>query len=636
MRKRILSSAATLNETLFPPPGDWAPTKVFPNLSGIRQLGIDIESKDPDLHIKGPGFIRGNAAVVGVSLATSDASWYFPIGHLSGGNLDKESVVRFLSDVLADETRELIGANLQYELEGLWHLGITPRGKLLDVQIAEALLEEERDEGYDLETLSRAYLGEQKDEGLLRMAAEAYGIDLKKELWKLHSKYVGPYAKMDASLPLRIFALQRARLEREGLTNIFDLETRLLPILWEMRRQGIPIDLEQAAQLSLDLSKREEKLRNELYTISGNHIDVWSGKDLERLCTNLKIWFPRTEKGNPSFTGEFLEDSDHSVLQKIAEIRETNRLRQTFVDDWIFKNQVRGNIHPQWKQLKSDDGGARTGRMAAANPNPMQVPARGELAPLVRRVFRRPNGRPWAKLDYSQQEPRILTHYAYICKLPGATAVRDAYCNDKAMDIYQFLSETAGISRRESKDLTLGRCYGMGKKKLAAKLGIGLDAAASLLEKFDRAIPFVRAIAEDASRKADQRGWIKTLCGRKRHFNYWEPRNTLDLREQGRDVTPVSTIKQAEEKWPGMQYRRAYTHKALNALVQGSAADMSKMAIILGREQQGRIPFIAVHDELNGAVDDLADAERWRHLCETCVEMSVPIKADLHFGESWK
>lgn len=616
--------------------GSWSPPHEFPDLSGAKWIGFDIETKDPDLTRRGPGFIRKNADVVGFSVAANDCSWYFPFGHLSGGNLDRDACVRFLRNLFKDDDRYVVGANLQYELEGLWHLGVDPRGRFIDVQIAEAIIEEERDDGYDLGTLSLRHLGRGKDESLLIEAAAAYGISPKGGLWKLHSKYVGPYGEWDAAAPLQIFGRQLEILKREGLTQIFELECRLLPILWKMRLQGIPVDLERARSLSAELKKKEDELRDALKVDIGFHIDEWSGQHLEALCTKHGIWFPRTPKGNPSFTGDFLSESSDPMLQRIAAIRELNRTRQTFVDEWVFSNEINGWIHPQWRQLVSDEGGARTGRMAAGNPNPQQVPSRSEFAALVRAIFRRPDGGLWGKLDYSQQEPRLLTHYAYLRGFNKAAEVRAAYINDVKMDIYKFLAETAGISRRESKDLTLGRMYGMGKKKLASKLGVSVDAAESLLHKFDAGVPFVRDIAEDTARLADKRGWVRTLCGRKRHFNYWEPVNAFDLKQNGRDIRPVNTIEEAEKKWPGQRYRRAMTHKALNALIQGSAADMTKTAIVTGYEEQKRIPYMAVHDELDGPVNDQDDANKWKTLAETCVDLSVPIRADLHVGESWK
>jgi DNA polymerase I-like protein with 3'-5' exonuclease and polymerase domains len=640
MRKRkVTDGSGGITGLLFEPVGDWRPPASFPNLSGCRSIGLDIETRDPNLRTRGPGFIRGDADVVGFSVAADDRAWYFPFGHLSGGNLDRDMCVRWLGDLLKDDERYIVGANLQYELEGLWSLGIDVRGRLLDVQVAEALINEERDDGYDLGTLAQGYLGRGKDESLLIEAAGAYGVDPKGGLWKLHSKYVGPYGEWDAQAPLKIFARQLEVLKREDLTGIFELESRLLPILWKMRLQGIPVDLERAGALSIELTKLESKLNDEIMAIAGRPIDVWSGSDLESLCDQLKITFLRTEKGNASFTGEWLEEHTHPVMKKIAEARGCGKMRRDFVDGWIFKNHIRGWVHPQWKQLARDDGGTRTGRMACSNPNAQQVPAEvyrdGTPNPMgakLRACFHR-RGVPWAKIDYSQQEPRILVHFAELRGFRGAKEAGDRYRSDRKTDIYQFLADMAKIKRRHAKDMTLGRMYGMGIRKMADKIGSSIEDAKRILGEFDEAVPFVSKISEEAMNLASTRGWIRTICGRKRHFDWWEPAR---YSQDSGGWQAVCGRKAAEDKWPKERLRRANTHKALNSLIQGSAADMTKMALVQGYEQQKRLPYMQVHDELDGPAESQNDAEKWQHLCENCVELRVPVRADLSYGEHWK
>lgn len=637
--RKYSSQSEGLQLVMEAPRTEWMPPTSFPDLSGVKSIGLDTETKDPHLDSKGPGFIRGDAQVAGVSVAADDRAWYFPINHLGGGNLPQESVSRFLSDILAVEDRFIVGANLQYDLEALWSLGVHARGRFVDVQIAEALLEEERVVGYGLEMLCRLYLDEEgKNEKLLTEAALAFGVSPKGGLWKLPSKYVGPYAEYDAMAPLMIFAKQHEKLKSDDLLNIFQLECELTPLLWKMRLQGIPVDLQAAELFSRELAGMEDNARIHLKVECGRDVDVWSGDDLARLCDDRGISYPRTPKGNPSFESEFLEAENHdsAILRKVGEVRKLNRLRTTFVDDWIFKNQIKGRIHPSWKQLKSDEGGTRTGRMAASNPNPQQVPARSDLAPRVRRLFVPPEGNKWAKMDYSQQEPRLLVHYAAICNFTGAKLAAMAYRENRDMDIYQFLADAAQITRRQSKDLTLGRMYGMGKNKLALKLGISVAEAESLLERFDERVPFVKEISDSAMRKAQERGWIQTLLGRKRHFNYYEPVYQKELKAKSIDCRPVPNHRIAESKWPNQRLQRAGAHKALNALIQGSAADMTKQAMLHIYRETGLIPMMAIHDELNYFVPDVIEAKKIQELAENCVQLEVPVKADLSFGDHWK
>jgi DNA polymerase I-like protein with 3'-5' exonuclease and polymerase domains len=614
------------------------PPARFPNLKGVKKIGLDTETNDPNLHERGPGFIRGDAHVAGVSVATDDARWYFPTRHLGGGNMNPDAVNAFLTDLLKEE-RWIIGASLLYDQEALWSTGITinPKSRLIDVQIAEAILEEERDRNYKLETLCQDYLDTGKDETLLREAASAYGVSTKEGLWKLHSKYVGSYAEFDAWAPLKIFEKQYERLKSDDLLRIFELESRLLPLIWKMRLNGIPVDLEAAASLSATLKEREGEARVQMRRDHGHDVDVWSGDQLAAVCDKLGISYPRTPKGNPSFESEFLEsdEHEHAFLRSVGNIRKLNRFRSTFIDDWIFGNQIRGKVHPEWRQLMSDEGGTRTGRMAAANPNPQQVPADkfrdgrpNAIGEAIRKCFvARPD--KWAKIDYSQQEPRILVHYAFICGMAGAEAARDGYAADRKMDIYQFLANAAQITRRHSKDMTLGRMYGMGKNKLASKIGVSVAEAEALLQKFDAHVPFVKEMADTASRLANQRGWVQTLCGRKRHFNMWEPRFQKGER-------PMPNLDAARAKWPNETLTRYGAHKALNSLIQGSAADMVKSAILAVHDQMGLVPFMAVHDEIDYGVPDEETAKKIQHIAENCVDMKVPIVADLSIGDHWK
>jgi DNA polymerase I-like protein with 3'-5' exonuclease and polymerase domains len=381
----------TLTESLFKPSSSWVLPTSFPNLSKVKVIGIDTETCDPYILDRGPGFIRRDARVVGVSIGVEDKGWYFPVDHLGGGNCNREAVIYFLSDLLKRTDLTVCGANLQYDIEALeMSLGVKIAGKLVDVQVAEALINEESMEGYSLEALTRKYLGEGKDETLLNEAAEAYNIHPKSGLWKLHAKYVGPYAEFDAMAPVQIFKTQLEILKKEKLLDIFALESKLLPLLWEMRRIGIPVDVDQASRVVIDLQAKENVIRAGINKEFGCKIDEWSGKMLASLCDRLGYQYNRSEKGNPSFESSFLENSHIPVLKQIGELREINRLRTVFVQDWIFKNQIKGRIHPQWKQLASDDGGTRTGRMAAANPNPQQVPGRSDLAPMIRGIFRPP------------------------------------------------------------------------------------------------------------------------------------------------------------------------------------------------------------------------------------------------------
>ena len=641
-KKQKLDKSDGLNLSLFAPNTNWVAPNEFPDLSSARLIGCDIESRDPKLRSHGPGFIRGDASIAGISLAVSDMAWYFPVNHLGGGNLDQDMVFEYIADVMKLPCDKVF-ANAPYDLEGLEVNGIKVKGKIYDVQINEALLDEEREEGYDLNTLCRMHLGTSKDETLLREAATAFNVDPKSGLWKLPAKYVGAYGEFDAHSLLGIFAKQKEALAKDDLLQIFDLETRLLPIIHRMRIVGTPVDLEAAETLSLRLKLDEDSLRHKLFKEYGRHINDQSGPELAAICDKLKITYNRTDAGNPSFEGEWLENHEHPFLKAIAEIRQTAKLKNDYVDK-IIKAAVKGRLHIQWKQLVSDDGGAKTGRFAAGNPPLQQFPAskkrNGKPNPIgaaIRALLVADNGLDWFKGDYSQQEPRILTHFAALCKLPGADAAAFSYRANPDMDFYQFMVDIAKVNRRTAKTLYLGICYGMGKKKLAEQLGVSIYKAAEMLKDLNNELPFISALAEKCLQLAQNRGYIKTLCGRKRHFNYWEPSDAYSMKQADpRCDTRPQPLAIAKTKWPMKKLVRSMCHKALNALIQGSAADMMKMGIVRGWEEHKRLPYITVHDEVGGGVKDQADADAWKQTMETCVDLCIPIRMDAEVGRSWK
>lgn len=629
--------------TLFPPNSAWKPPTSFPDLSGQKVLGLDIESRDPQLKERGPGFIRGDASVAGVSVSTFDASWYFPVGHLGGGNIrEPDNLFAWLGDTFQDQDRFVVGANLQYELEGLDSRGVRIHGKLIDIQIAEALIDEEQP-SYSLESVSSRRLGIGKDETLLKEAASAYGFtDVKANLWKLPSWYVGPYAEIDAKNPLLIFAQQKKILEAENLMPIFELESKILPILWEMRKRGVPIDLEKADRLSKEWKTLEDQKSLELMKLTGFFVDVWSGTDLVRIFTKNNWRYPTTAKGNASFEGEFLDSYGQPITDLISEIREINRMRTVFLDG-LVSDCVKGRIHPQWRQIATDEGGTRTGRMACANPNAQQVPASkyrdtgkpNKYGMAIRSCYISDTGK-WGKYDYKGQEPRVLTHFANLCKFTGAEAAAEAYRQDKEMNFYKYIVDSASVDMRVAKDMFLGLCYDMGLGKLCTKLGKPRNEGEVIINDFNAKVPFIKEIAESVRINADKRGYVKTLLGRRRHFNRWEPWDAWKRKTQNEEKIIPCYREEAEKLWPGVRLVRADTRKGLNSLIQGSAADMVKASMLKVYEETGDIPYLSVHDESDYPINDDEHAKVLLDKVEHAVDMTVPLYADMSIGEHWK
>lgn len=595
---------------LFTPNSNWRPPEDLPDLSEAGIISLDVETCDPNLKKLGPGAIRNDGYLVGVSLATDRGHrMYLPVAHAGGGNLDIDIVKIYLREQLGRAEQVKIGANILYDLEFLTVSSIAVRGRLIDVQTVEALLNETR-MSYSLNDLSIIRCDETKDETMLNEVASAYGIDPKAELWKLPSWYVGPYAEQDAVLPLRIYEKQAPLLEEQGLNEVADLESRLLSLALLMRLRGVPVDLDAAGELNEQWIKDQRALRDRMFEEYQVNLNPWSGPTIARICQQRGIQHPMTARGNPSITKDFIATSDDPFLQLVLEMRTLDRLRGTFVDDLIFGHQVNGKIHAQFHSTRREEGGTRSGRWSSSNPNLQQVPARDKkYSALIRALFIAEEGYQWAKLDYSQQEPRILVHYASTLGLTGAEQFRDMYNEEREADFYEHLMGEANIDRFSAKCMTLGRFYGMGKKKMADRLGVGLTEAESLLHKFDRAAPFVRELSYACSRRAEDAGYIKTFLGRRRRFLEWE-------------------------EYQGKR-RRTGTHKALNALIQGTAADMMKVAMINVHEEHQVVPYLTVHDEIGVGVDDRQQAEDIAETMVAALPLTVPMRVDIDLGRHW-
>lgn len=629
MKKRKGPGELGVQMGLFMPESNWELTPLpDPSVFGADPIAIDTETRDPRLKSKGPGGLRGDGELVGISIASGEYKAYFPLRHGSGHNHNVPQVLAFFRDLLKRPEGTIVFANAPYDLEwlGTEGLEVSPRALVYDIQVTEPLIDEELP-SYSLDALARRYGLHGKNEALLNEAAQSMNIDPKSEMWKLDPRFVGPYAEADAALTLRIWEKQQSEIVRQELTRVYEMESQLILPLWEMRRRGVRVDLTAADRLAHELATAELALRSEIREEYGMDIDEWSTKKLAEYCHDHGIQIEETEKGNPSLTSAFLASSEHPFLRAVHELRELNRLRKTFVEDWIFGNQVRGRIHPRWHQTSNDEGGARTGRMSASDPNPQQVPSKSKWAPRIRALFLPEEGKRWAKLDFSQQEPRLVSHFAKKRQIPGWETLAEAYLADK--DIYETMAKAAGVSRREAKTITLGRIYGMGAAKLADQLDIDETKARDLLSAFDAGVPAIRKLAEEVTAIAERTGSVRTLWGRRRRFNTWEPA------EQRGPVLPLRRA-QAEHRWPNEPLRRYGTYKALNAVIQGSAADCTKLSILKNLRAGHGVPMLAVHDELNYSVDTEDQAHAIRHNMETAADLLIPMKAELKMGDSWQ
>ena len=613
----------TFQQILFTPQTEWVVPEELKDLRGHKEIAVDLETCDPELTELGSGNVVGRGKIVGISVAVEGWSAYYPIAHEGGGNMDKKLVLNWLQDLFKQDST-FIFHNAMYDICWLRSSGIIPPVKIVDTMIAASLVNENR-WSFRLDALAREYAGIGKDEAVLQAAAREYGIDAKKDMWKLPSMFVGQYAERDAESTLKLWHRMKVELSDQDLWTIFDTETRLFPCLVDMRFKGVRVDVERADKIKKELMDKENKIINKIKDLTGVSVELWAASSIAKVFDVLKLPYDRTEKtGAPSFTKNFLSNHPNEIAQGISYAREINKAHTTFIDT-IVKHSHKGRIHADINQIRSDQGGTVTGRFSMSNPNLQQIPVRHkELGPLIRSLFIPEENHKWGVFDYSQQEPRILVHYAKLQKLDGIDEIANAYKSGEA-DFHSAVAKMAGIERSQAKTINLGLMYGMGKNKLMAELGLMKEAAEKLIAQYHAKAPFIKQLMQAVSRRADDSGRIRTLGGRVCHFDLWEP-TTFGA---GMPKPHVEALKEY-----GHGIKRAGTYKALNRLIQGSAADMTKLSII-ALSENGIIPHIQIHDELDISVEHSEQAKQIVEIMESAIKLEIPNKVDYECGSNW-
>lgn len=639
---------------LFVPESNWRAPNLgeLPSWKGAKRVGFDLETKDPQLQALGPGVRRPGNYVVGLSFAIEDGpSYYLPMRHEGGDNLDPQAVLRYAQAQAAEFEGELCGAHLNYDLDWAEEEGVTfPRvKKFRDALMLEALIDELQ-MGYRLQDVCERRLGRGKEEQLLREAAASYGkgFDLKKDLWRLPARFVGPYGTFDAEAPLLLLRRQEKEVEEQDLWQIYDLESDVLPILVRMRRRGVRVNFEKLEKIERWCLQGEQDQCDVVRHETGVTItpgDLWKPDALAKPLQMIGVQVPLTPKTRkPSIDKFFLDGIEHPVAEAIQRARKLNKLRTTFAAS-IRSHAVDGRIHTTFNQVRKQDDfsaddeeeGARFGRLSCVDPNLQQQPARDdELGPMWRDIYEPDEGGEWCSADFSQQEPRFTVHYAvktYLHKKGRGSNYEDfekaleaqrRYREDPSTDFHQMMSDFTGLKRKQAKEIFLGLVYGMGGAKLCKKLGlptvfeertsrsgakIMIEVAGpegrEVMNKFDAEVSFARSLARYCETEAAKKGYVTTIKGRRCRF---------------------------PKKFDG--YGFDWCHKALNRLIQGSSADQTKYALVRV-EAAGHAVQLQVHDELDLTVRDRRHAEEVAAIMRDCLPLEVPSKVDVEVGPSW-
>jgi len=635
--ERQKKSSNAPREVVFVPTPDtgWMPPQEWPDLSTCKAIAVDLETYDPHLLEKGPGWAHNDGHVLGIAIGADDGRrWYFPIKH-GAGDLPEGRVARWLNKVLNTDA-VIVGANLMYDVGWLTTMDVQVTGPFFDVQWVEALLDEHA-KSYSLDSIAKKHLNEHKaSEALYEWCAESFGGPAtgkqRANIYRSPVELVGPYAEGDVDLPLRIRELQLQEINAQNLSPVVELEHKLLLMLVAMRKRGVRINTEKVAELHASLTSRIEESKELLAEAAGTVVNPNSADDIARAFDAVGVEYPRTAKTKrPSFTKGWLEKCGHPIGKAIRNLRKYEKMLGTFVDGYLTKHNHNGRIHGEFHPLRSDDGGTVSGRFSSSNPNLQNIPARDpELGPLIRGLFVPEPGEVWVKLDYSQVEYRLLLEYA---KGPEAEEAVELYKDDPTTDFHQAVADLCNIDRKTAKNINFGLAYGMGQRKLSAELGLTASDSAELFATYHGRAPFVKALAELASTTAARRGHIFSYAGRRHRFPLFEPI------KWDADAIPLP-YKQAVEAYG--RVRRAKTHKALNALIQGSAADIMKLAMVKVWESGVcdvlGAPLLTVHDELDWSVPDTP--EGWAAINKVIELMQdfgtkVPLIADAERGDDW-
>ncbi len=561
-----------------------------------------------------------NAELVGFCVAVDDKAAYIPFGHNYPGapdQLDKQLVMDAFRPLLEDDSIKKIGQNLKYDMSVLAEdVGITLRGVAYDTMLESYVLDSVATR-HDMDSLSLKYLGrktisfeEIAGKGAKQLTFNQVG---------LHE--ASRYAAEDADVTLRLHQTLWPKLEKEGrLPEVFrDIELPLVTVLSRIERNGTYVDATLLKHQSQFLAKRMAELQEKAFEIAGQEFNLASPKQLgEILYEKLEIpVIKKTPKGAPSTAEPVLQELalEYPLPQVIMDYRGVAKLKNTYTDKLPeLINPRTGRVHTSYHQAV-----AATGRLSSSDPNLQNIPVRSEEGRKIRQAFLAPKGKKIVACDYSQIELRIMAH------LSGDKGLTDAF--EKGLDIHRAtaaevwgktLEEVSDNDRRNAKAINFGLIYGMSAFGLAKQLGLPRKEAQDYIDLYFERYPGVKRYMEETRAQASEQGYVETLFGRRLYL--------------------------PEIRSSNGQRRQAAERTAINAPMQGTAADIIKMAMIKVHDWLDTTHFDAkmimqVHDELvfevaEDQVEDLVKEVKER--MESAAELKVPLIVDAGIGENWE
>lgn len=639
-----------LSRPVFPADPTWRVPDELPELHGL--VALDGEMKDPGI-TAGTGSCwpyAGQGYVTGWAISSDQQDMYLPMRH-AAGNMDPDRVTRWLAAQAAKPDVTFIYANAVHDLGWLLRDGIKPVNLPIDVQAMAALLNEHRF-SLGLDSLGRDYLGEGKvDKPFLEACAAAGLQDPMANMNLIPAWVAAPYAIGDASLTRRLYHTLAKEIDKQDLRQVLELERECALVALDMKALGVRVDLDKASREMARFEEARDAALARVKDLTGVACTATDPTAIARAlrAENPHIEFPQTATGKDSIKKDFLEGLKSPVADLINDARRYDKAVGTFFMGYIFGHEVRGRIHADFHPLRvADEDGANgtiSGRFASSGPNLQNIPARDpEIRDAVRGCFIPEDGEQWVKLDYASQEPRLSIHFA--CRaydampkarryLEGALGMAKRFHENPMTDLH---GETAKLMfgvddshpqwksyRAKAKAINLGIAYGMGGAKLCRQLGLPTqwktivrngresrievagEEGQRLLDLHTKGAPFIKGLQKITQDRAKETGMIRTIGGRVCHFES-----------------------------DGSEYM--WTYAACNRLIQGSAADQMKMALVQLR-REGIPILVTVHDESDMSAPLGEAGERLngrvREIMENVLQLRVPVVAEVTTGANW-
>jgi DNA polymerase-1 len=579
-------------------------------LSSAQVIAFDTETTSTE---------EVQADIVGISLAVKAGhGYYIPVGHLTGRNLPLEQVISILHDPLTDPHIPKVAHNAKYDYVVLVRHGLAVTPITFDTMIAEFLVDPSS-HNLGLKNLAFARLGDE-----MTHIEELIGKGKKQiSMAEVAIESAAPYAAADAETTLRLLPIMQAEIERVHAAKLMaEIEMPLIPVLADMEMTGILLDLPFFKKLSEELTRRMAEIEKQVFEAVGKPFNLNSTQQLSGvLFDRLRLQPPdrgrKTASGHYSTAGDVLDalSGQHPVVDWIIEHRELSKLKSTYVDALpAAVDSKTGRVHTSYSQI-----GAVTGRLSSSNPNLQNIPIRTEEGRRVRNGFIAGQGNVLLSVDYSQIELRIVAHMAQDkAMLDAFRAGQDIHAATAAAIYNVPLAQVTKEMRRHAKAINFGLIYGMSAFGLTRSTELTLAEADEFVKAYFTQFPGVKTYLDGIRKQAARDGYVETLLGRRRYFPALQSRLNM-------------TVKNREER------------EAINAPIQGTAADIMKIAMLhipsalKDTGLQARM-LLQVHDELVLEVpkEELEKTYKLvQSLMASAYKLDIPLSTEARSGPSW-